>query len=85
MAKSNFYIDYTDGEPSIHMDEIIYFDESINDWNGYISALEEVSGTQEHVLVQIESSVEILTSLKADERCEWIEDVSGWPVEEQPE
>lgn len=81
MAKSNFYVDFTDGQPPIQMDEIIYFDESINDLNGYISALEEVSGTQEHVLVQIESSVEILTSLKADERCEWIEDVSGWPAE----
>lgn len=78
MAKSNFYLDYTDGNPSIYMDEVIYFDESINDWNGYISALEEVTGTQEHVLVQIDSTVEILTSLKVDERCEWVEDVSGW-------
>lgn len=75
MAKSNFYMDWVDGNPPIAQSEVEFYNEAIGDLDGYISALEEVTDTQAHVRAQICSTPEKLHAFKSDERLEWIEDV----------
>lgn len=82
MATSKFRVDYHDGQPDLVYDEMVFFDEAINDYAGGWSAMEDVADpNQAQVLMLVEASVEKLTEMKGQpERYEWIEDVSGWPA-----
>ena len=80
MAFSLFRTNFEWGQCVVAVDELVYWNSTIGDIAGGWAPREELTNDelQEGVLVELESSPEILTALKSDPRCVWVEDESGW-------
>lgn len=80
MAFSLFRTNFYGGQCAVSVDELVYFNPAINDIAGGWAPKDELTNDelQENVLVEMESSTEILTALKSDSRCTWVADEGGW-------